>query len=96
MRRSAARADRIEVTAAERLVYGLGRRMEPESFKPFVLSKDLKLEPGQAVDLGPIDVNTGKRSRGCAAAQAPTTDVPINRANRQSGRAAGCGRLGEG
>ena len=37
------------VAGANRLVYGFGRRMEPETFKPFELAKDLKLESGQII-----------------------------------------------
>ncbi len=66
-----------QVTVAERLVYGLGRRMDPESYKPFLLSKEMKVERGQTVDLGSIDVNTGKAAAGAPAGQAPTSDVPI-------------------
>ena len=30
---------RYQVSAANHIVYGLGRRMEPETFKPFILAK---------------------------------------------------------
>ncbi len=65
------------VLAANRVIYGLGRRMEPETFKPFELAKDMKLEPGQSVDFGTVDVNTGKRIGDAPAAKAATADVPI-------------------
>ena len=37
--------------------------MEPEAIKPFELAKDVTLEPGQTLDFGSVDVNTGKRHR---------------------------------
>ena len=66
-----------QVTVAERLVYGFGRRMDPDSYKPFVLSKELKVEPGQTIDLGPIDVNAGKQAGNDPAPKATAADVPI-------------------
>ncbi len=59
-----------QISAANRLVYGFGRRMEPEAFQPFELAKDLKLEPGQQLDFGTVDVNTGKRKTDSPAAKA--------------------------
>ena len=66
-----------EVTGANRLVYGLGPKMEPETFKPFDLAKDLKLETGQVLDLGGFDVSTGKRVKEPQAATSKRADVPI-------------------
>jgi beta-lactamase regulating signal transducer with metallopeptidase domain/protocatechuate 3,4-dioxygenase beta subunit len=66
-----------EVTAANRLNYGMRQRMEEEAFKQFALAKDLKVEPGQAVDLGTVDVNSGRRVEERRAAKAPPVDVPI-------------------
>ena len=59
-----------QISAANRTSYGFGRRMEPEAFQPFALAKDLKLEPGQQVDFGTVDVNTGKRKGDAPAAKA--------------------------
>jgi beta-lactamase regulating signal transducer with metallopeptidase domain len=66
-----------QISAANRTSYGLGRRMEPETFKPFVLAKDLKLEPGQHLDFGTVDVNTGKRVDIPPAGNRVSADVPI-------------------
>ena len=66
-----------QVEAANRLVHGLGPRMEPETFKPFELAKDLRLESGQTVDFGAIDVTTGKRVEPVPAEQSGRADVPI-------------------
>jgi beta-lactamase regulating signal transducer with metallopeptidase domain len=68
---------RYQVSSANNIVYGLGRRMEPETFKPFMLARDLTLEPGQALDFGTIDVNTGQRVKDTAPAKATREDMPI-------------------
>jgi beta-lactamase regulating signal transducer with metallopeptidase domain/protocatechuate 3,4-dioxygenase beta subunit len=69
-----------EVTAANRLVNGYGLKMEPEAFKGFALARGLKVEPGQAVDLGTVDVNSTKRVdvQEPSAAKGARSDVPIN------------------
>ena len=51
--------------------------MEPETFKPFDLAKDLKLETGQVLDLGGFDVSTGKRVKAPQVATSTQADVPI-------------------
>jgi hypothetical protein len=52
--------------------------MEPEAFKPFELAKDLKVESGQVIDFGTVDVTTAKPVQSAATpAQAATADVPI-------------------
>jgi beta-lactamase regulating signal transducer with metallopeptidase domain len=67
------------VTATNRLVYGLGRKMEPETFAAFELAKDLTVEPGQALDFGTTDVSTKKRvpARQAPAATSKPTGVAI-------------------
>ncbi len=66
-----------QVVAANRLVYGFGPKMEPETFKRFELAKDLRLKPGQALDFGTIDVNTGKRVNDETGQKAAPRDVPV-------------------
>ncbi len=48
--------------ARDRLALGLDARgrMDPQRFKPFVLARDLKTEPGQVIDLGSFNATTGK------------------------------------
>jgi len=66
-----------QVTAANRLDYGMSRRMEPEAFKPFELAKNLKLESGQELDFGTLDANTGKRVQDAPPRKAAGADFPI-------------------
>ncbi len=54
-----------------------GRRMEPEAFELFELGKNLKLEPGQTLDFGTVDVNTGKRVTKAEPPKAASAEVPI-------------------
>jgi protocatechuate 3,4-dioxygenase beta subunit len=68
---------RYQVSAANNIVHGMGRRMEPEAFKPFMIARDLTLEAGQALDFGTIDVNTGQRIKDAASAKTTRADVPI-------------------
>jgi beta-lactamase regulating signal transducer with metallopeptidase domain/protocatechuate 3,4-dioxygenase beta subunit len=68
---------RYQVSAANNIVYGLGRRMEPETFKPFMLARDLELKPGQTLDFGTIDVNTGQRVKNAEPSTSTRGDVPI-------------------
>ncbi len=65
------------VSATNRLYYGLGRRMEPEAFKPFDLSKDLKVESGQVVDFGVVDVTKASRIEDKPMTKSKSTEVPI-------------------
>jgi hypothetical protein len=51
--------------------------MEPETFKPFELAKDMKLESGQALDFGTVDVNTGKQVKVAPPQKAAGADAPI-------------------
>jgi hypothetical protein len=67
-----------QVSAANRLVHSAGRRMEPEAFKPFLLAKDLKLEAGQILDFGTIDVTTGKRKGDAPGAKPASVDIPVD------------------
>ena len=66
-----------QISAANRTSYGFGRRMEPEAFKPFELAKGLTFEPGQQLDFGTVDVNTGKRVDTPPAGKRVSADVPI-------------------
>jgi beta-lactamase regulating signal transducer with metallopeptidase domain len=51
------------VSVGSQLYRAIRPQMKPDVFEPFVLAEDLKLEPGQVVDFGTIDVNTGKPVR---------------------------------
>ena len=57
-------------------MYGFGPKMEPEKFPQFELAHELRVEPGQAVDLGTFDVMTARRIQG-PAVQVRPADVPI-------------------
>jgi hypothetical protein len=46
------------VSVGSQLYRAIRPQMKPDAFKPFVLAEDLKLEPGQVVDFGTVDVNT--------------------------------------
>ncbi len=65
----------FQVTATNRLVYGLGKRMEPEAFQPFTLANDLRVGAGQSVELGTFDVTTTQRVDRVPGTAVP--DVPI-------------------
>ncbi len=65
------------VNANNRLTYGFGRRMEPEAFLPFVLDEDLKVEPGQVVDFGVVNVTTKRRIDDRNATKARPVGIPI-------------------
>jgi beta-lactamase regulating signal transducer with metallopeptidase domain/protocatechuate 3,4-dioxygenase beta subunit len=73
--------------ATDRMALGLSAsgKMEPETFKAFELARDLKVEPGQLIDLGTFNTATGqaiKTSEQPAAVKQdqdkiPARDVPI-------------------
>lgn len=65
-----------DVRGTNRLVYGFGPKMKPEAFQPFVLASALKAEPGQAIELGTFNAQTGKRIAAPEAKTGPA-DVPI-------------------
>ena len=66
-----------EVVARNQMSYGFGGRMEEEAFKSFPLSKDLKVEAGQVVDLGTFDVDTQRRIADAKQEKTEPADVPI-------------------
>ena len=77
------------VNVTNRLSYGFGRRMEPEAFRPFDLDKDLKLEPGQVVDFGIVDVTTSKHVEDRHTMKAKPANLPITGRIVQPRRPAG-------
>ena len=66
-----------QVSAANNMIRGLGRRMEPDTFKPFMLGKDVELAAGQVLDFGTVDVNTGQRVKNAEPKSSSRGDVPI-------------------